>query len=542
MEEKAMTAQPHEDLRIGIDVGGTNTDAVLMRGRSVVATIKQPTTINVGDGVAQAVRALILKSDVDPAHICSVMVGTTQFINAFLQRRNLAEVATIRVSLPKTDGVPPMLAWPDDVRAALGEHIYLAQGGAFFTGQTYRELDPGELSQIAADIRKKQIGSVVISANFAPIRPDIEQSAAALMRETLGEHVHITLSSDIGGIGLVDRENAAIINACLRPFARTVIADMERAFHELGLNAPVYISQNDGTLISTSTAADFPILTCAAGPTNSIRGAAFLTNISDGLVVDVGGTTTDIGALVRGFPRETAGQNETGGIRTNFRMPDTLSIAVGGGSLVRRIDGVTKIGPESVGFRISEEALVFGGSTLTATDIAVGARQLTGIGDPQRLAHLTDEIKSEALQAITTAIEQAIDKMRTNAQPVPVVLVGGGSILLPDSLDGASMVLRPEHFDVANAIGAAIAQVSGRVDRLFDMATRGRDAVLEEARQHAIDDAISAGADPATVEIVEMTELPMTHMQAGATRVRVRAVGVLSTRRADSDIHADLRS
>ncbi|MFM0047335.1 hydantoinase/oxoprolinase N-terminal domain-containing protein [Paraburkholderia sediminicola] len=537
-----MAAQPHEDLRIGIDVGGTNTDAVLMRDRSVVAALKQPTTHNVGDGLAHAVRALIAKSDVDPARIRAVMVGTTQFINAFLQRRNLVEVATIRLSLPKTDGVPPMLAWSDDARAAIGEHVYLAHGGAFFTGQTYRELDPAELAEIAADIRQKQIGSVVISANFAPIRPDIEQRAEAILRETLGEHVHVTLSSDVGGIGLVDRENAAIVNACLRPFARTVIADMEWAFHELGLNAPLYISQNDGTLISTSMAANFPILTCSAGPTNSIRGAAFLTNITDGLVVDVGGTTTDIGALVRGFPRETAGQNEIGGVRTNFRMPDTLSIAVGGGSLVRRIDGVTKIGPESVGFRISEEALVFGGSTLTATDVAVAARQLTGIGDPQRVAHLDDDIKSDALQAITVAIEQAIDKMRTSAQPVPVVLVGGGSILLPDRLDGASEVLRPEHFDVANAIGAAIAQVSGRVDRLFDMSTRGRDAVLQEARQHAIDDAISAGADASTVEVVEVTELPMMHMQTGATRVRVRAVGELAAPRAASDDHADFRN
>ncbi|WP_175821260.1 hydantoinase/oxoprolinase family protein [Burkholderia sp. BCC0419] len=537
-----MTAQRHEDLRVGIDVGGTNTDAVLMRGRSVVAALKQPTTASVGDGLAMAVRTLIAKSDVDPATIRAVMVGTTQFINAFLERRNLAKVATIRLSLPKTDGVPPMLAWSDDLRAAIGEHVYLAHGGAFFTGETYREIDRIELSEIAAEIRDKQIGSVAISANFAPIRPDIEQRAREMIREMLDEDVLITLSSDVGGIGLVERENAAIINACLRPFARTVINDMERAFRELGLNAPVYISQNDGTLISTSMAADFPIFTCSAGPTNSIRGAAFLTNIRDGLVVDVGGTTTDIGALVRGFPRETSGQNEIGGIRTNFRMPDSLSIAVGGGSLVRRVGGVTKIGPESVGYRISEEALVFGGSTLTATDIAVSARLLTGIGDPLRVAHLDDDVKHDTLKAITAAIEQAIDQMRTSAQPVPVVLVGGGSVLLPDSLDGASEVLRPEHFDVANAIGAAIAQVSGRVDRLFDMAARGRDVVLEEAHQLAIDDAVSAGADPATVEVVEVTELPMTHMRAGATRVRVRAVGQLSVCHGTSDNQADFRN
>ena len=535
-----MAAQSLEDLRIGIDVGGTNTDAVLMRGRKVLTALKNPTTRNVGDGLASAVRTLIATSGVAPSDIRAVMVGTTQFVNAFLQRRNLAQVATVRLSLPKTDGVPPMLAWPEDVTSAIGRHVYLAHGGAFFTGQTYRDIDPQELAEIADDIRKKGIASVVISANFSPIRPDIEHRAAQILRDGLGDAVPITLSSDVGGIGLVDRENAAIVNACLRPFARTVITDMESAFGSLGLSAPLYISQNDGTLISTSTAADFPILTCAAGPTNSIRGAAFLTDVKDGIVVDVGGTTTDIGALVRGFPRETSGQNEIGGVRTNFRMPDTLSIAIGGGSVVRKTDGVAKIGPDSVGYRIHEEALVFGGATLTATDIAVRARALPSIGDARLVDAIDDETTSGAMTAIVSAVEQAIDKMRTSAQPVPVVLVGGGSVLLPDHLEGTCAVHRPEHFDVANAIGAAIAQVSGRIDRLFDMTALGRDAALLEARQLAIDEAVRAGADAGTVEVVEVTELPMTHMKTGTTRVRVRAVGELALHRDDSQEHEAL--
>src|SRR5690606_40239078 len=134
------------------------------------------------------------------------------------------------------------------------------------------------------------------------------------------------------------------------------------------------ISQNNGTLITTETASAFPILTCSAGPTNSIRGAAFLTGLDEAVVADIGGTTTDIGFLLRGFPRETTAANYIGGVRTNFRMPDVLSIGVGGGSLVDLPDGGgCKVGPRSVGFRLAQEGLIFGGDTLTASDIAARA-------------------------------------------------------------------------------------------------------------------------------------------------------------------------
>lgn len=522
-----MAFQESQFLRIGIDVGGTNTDAVLMDGRRVLAAIKHATTPDVGEGLARAVQELLIKGDVPASAVQAVMVGTTQFINAFLERKHLARVGIVRLALPKTDGVPPLLGWPEELLGTLGGHVYMAQGGAHYTGHSYRPLDELELEAIAADIRSKGLTSVAISTPFAPLRPDIEQQAAVVLCRTLGSEVHVTLSHQVGGIGLVDRENAAIINACLRPFSAQVIAAMEQSFSELGVDAPLYISQNDGTLITPETAAQFPILTCAAGPTNSLRGAAFLTGLSDGLVVDVGGTTTDIGALVRGFPRETSGQNDLGGVRTNFRMPDTLSLAIGGGSLVRCDASGVHIGPDSLGYRIREESRLFGGTTLTATDIAVASRGLIGIGEPSRLVDLDPKLLELAMAAITQTVEQGIDRMRISATPVPVVLVGGGSILLPDQLEGASEVLRPVYSEVANAIGAAIAQVSGRVDQLFDMSSGDRNSVLQQAGDLAIEQAVLAGAERASVSIVEITELPMTHMHTGATRVLIRAVGDL---------------
>src|SRR3546814_12368871 len=102
------------------------------------------------------------------------------------------------------------------------------------------------------------------------------------------------------------------------------MASLERALAALGIAAPLYISQNDGTLISAAEAARHPVLAIGSGPTNSMRGAAFLTGIENAIVMDVGGTTCDIGVLAKGFPRESTLSIDIGGVRTNFRIPDIL--------------------------------------------------------------------------------------------------------------------------------------------------------------------------------------------------------------------------
>jgi N-methylhydantoinase A/oxoprolinase/acetone carboxylase beta subunit len=241
--------------------------------------------------------------------------------------------------------------------------------------------------------------------------------------------------------------------------------------------------------------------------------------------MDIGGTTTDLGFLVRGFPRETVTAHLIGGVRTNFRMPDVLSIALGGGTLVRGTPSAVRLGPDSVGYELDRRALVFGGEELTTTDIAVRAGQAM-IGDPRRVQSLHDDIVQAVLDRIHTRLEDAIDQMKTSSRPVPVILVGGGHMLLSRPLRGTSEVHRPKHADVANAVGAAISMVSGRVDRLFDFAA-GREKALEQAKEEARAAALAAGAEPGSIDIVELTEMPMTHMRTTAVQVKVRAVGRL---------------
>ena len=451
---------------LGVDVGGTNTDAVIMRGDEVIAASKRATTEDVGTGLMAAVRGVLEAAQMAAESLATVMIGTTQFINAFVQRRELSPIGAVRVALPKTDGIPPMVGWPEDLVAVVGRHAHLVGGGSFYDGREYAPLDIAALEKAGRDLRTSGIRAIAITSGFAPVRPDIEQRAAEVLL-SIHPEADITLSSDVGGLGLIDRENAALINSSLRALSRKVVTSLTEALGRLGIRAPIYFSQNDGTLISTAYATRFPIVTCSAGPTNSIRGAAFLTGMKDAIVMDIGGTTTDLGFLVRGFPRETATAHLIGGVRTNFRMPDVLSIALGGGTRVRGSPEDVRLGPDSVGFELTRRALVFGGEDLTTTDIAVRAGQ-ANIGDSARVASLDQALVAATLDRIHSRIEDAIDQMKTSSLPVPVILVGGGHILLSRALRGTSEVHRPRYAEVANAVGAAISMVSGRVDRMFD--------------------------------------------------------------------------
>src|SRR5213076_160570 len=145
----------------------------------------------------------------------------------------------------------------------------------------------------------------------------------------------VTLSHTLGRIGLLERENAALLNAALTDLARTTIAGFRAAIAASHIAAPLYLTQNDGTVMSAETAMALPVMSFASGATNSMRGAAFLSGLADAMVVDVGGTSTDVGQLRRGFPREANSVVEIGQVRTLFRMPDLLSIALGGGSIVQ---------------------------------------------------------------------------------------------------------------------------------------------------------------------------------------------------------------
>lgn len=520
-------------VQIGIDVGGTNTDGVVLDGREVVAKTKAPTTPEVTDGITLVLKELLESSRVAGDEIAAVMIGTTHFTNAFVHGEGLCSVAIVRLCLPATQAVPPMADWPEPALARLRSGSYLCRGGHEFDGRPIAELDEQEIRRVAQRIRQDGLQSIAITAVHSPVDPSHERRAAEIFAQEL-PGIPVSLSHEIGRIGMLERENATIVNASLRLLARSVTRGFREAVDRVGIDSRVFISQNDGTLATMEHVEKYPVTTFTSGPTNSMRGAAFLSGLPEAIVVDIGGTTADVGVLQNGFPRETSAEALVGGVRTNFRLPDVVSLGIGGGSRVVISDSGIQVGPGSVGFGIRTQAQVFGGSVLTATDAAVAAGR-SSIGEVGLVA-IDAGTAIQVMEHIDERIAAAADRMRAGPAPLPVLLVGGGSVLLGSALPGGLEVHLPPHFEVANAVGAAIAQVSGSCERIFPLARVAREDALAEVSQLARDAAVSAGAEPDSVRIVDIEEVAMAYLPDAQTRIKVRAVGELGMVMADAAI------
>ncbi|ESK95855.1 hydantoinase [Moniliophthora roreri MCA 2997] len=556
-------------LRIGVDVGGTNTDAVLLdpiaissHNRGILSWHKSPTTANPSEGIENVVKALLQNAEVDAQSIASVTIGTTHFINAVVEKdqSRLAPVAVLRLCGPFSRSVPPGVDWPSDLRSIICAYCGFLDGGLEIDGQIIRHINEEQVKEECEKIKVVGIRSIVVNGIFAPADVMGERQ-----EERVGEWVkkyypeaEVVLSKKVANLGFIERENAAILNASILAFARRTISQFQKAIHHrLALSCPVFLTQNDGTILQAEDAARLPIRTFNSGPTNSMCGAAFLvkgagpaeasSKKENMLVVDIGGTTTDVGMLLpSGLPRQAAAVTEIASVRMNFSCPDVKSIGLGGGSIVRLHDSQPRlsIGPDSVGHRITERALVFGGDIHTTTDYAVVSQSLTrsdsssqSIGNKQLALDELKKITTDVLDllnehevTVRKMLEGIIDKMKTSADDVSVLLVGGGAVIVsPDQddkvvLNGVSRVIRPEYSGVANAIGAAIARVSGIVDVVLNTEGRTTASVLEEVSKIAIGRAVENGAVRETIEIAEMDAIPIQYV-ANKCRVIVKAIG-----------------
>ncbi len=475
------------------------------------------------------------ESKADPQDVASVTIGTTHFINAVVEgdHARLAKVAVVRLCGPFSEGVPPGIDWPVKLRELICGYHCLIDGGLEVDGDLISEIDEGQIRAQAEIIKSKGIRSVVINGIFSPV--DVvyrqEETAAAIFKECYPD-ADIVLSKDVANLGFLERENAAILNASILPFARKTIASFQRAISRLNLRCPVFITQNDGTIILASNASKLPIRTFSSGPTNSMRGAAFLTqnDIKEAMmVVDIGGTTTDVGLLLaNGFPRQAAAFSEISGVRTNFSYPDVRSIGLGGGSIVRRReDGSLSIGPDSVGYQLPQKAMVFGGDTATATDYTVLGEGCE-IGDRSLVLGKLEDLEGFK-RLVKQMLERVIDTMKTSADDIPVLLVGGGAVIAPTELTGASRVVKPEWSGVANAIGAATARVSGIIDTIQSTESKTSAHVMEDLSKQAIQKAIANGAKVETVHVVEMDHIPLQVGSLQNMRVKLIFFSILQT-------------
>ena len=511
------------DLWLGVDAGETNTDAVVMdSGHHLVAKAKVTTTSDVRSGIGTAINRVVGHPDVDPVHVTRAMLGTANAIDAITEPRGLTRVAVVRIGAPLTLAVPPLASWPAPLRAAVSVGEMVVGGGAEYDGRVAAALDEDSLARFLGTVAPRA-DAIAITGVFSPVVPDQELLAAEVVRRELGAGVHISLSHEIGSVGLLARENAAVLNAALVSVIEELAGALDRTLRAEGIVAEPFFAQNDGTVMALGHALRFPLLMIGSGPASSMRGAAFLSGVGEGVVVDVGGSSTNVGVLVNGFPRTSRLPTQIGGVRMDFRMPDVFGVPVGGGSVVAVDEDPPSVGPRSVAHRLADEALVFGARTATLTDVAVAARRAR-IGSRRLTAHERRALV-RALPVVDATLAEAVDRATAGTAALALVAVGGASMIVPDDLPGVSEILRPADGDVAGAIGVAIAPVSGQADRICANRPDKRRRALGEARAAACARAIHAGADPDAVEVVEVDEVPLTYLLDPAVRIRVRAAG-----------------
>ena len=574
MSDKHFAKLKMDDLTvvIGVDVGGTNTDAVVLDKSTetarILSEVKTTTTADIASGVRESIRLVLLnlQDRFTKLAVQQVNVGTTHFVNAVVQGKRLAKVSVIRLCGTASKRLPPFSDFPESFAEKIQGSVFMTSGGCQFDAQEISEIDENEILSCLDMLKAKGESNIVVSGIFSPIRQDQEIKVVNLIKEHYPE-ASVTASHLIGRLGLLERENAAIMNECIKPLCKEAINGFRESLEDLGLKCPLFLTQNDGTIMSEDTALQFPVHTFASGPTNSMRGAAFLSGLEDAFVIDVGGTSTDVGVLTKGFPRHASAEVKIAGIRTNFRMPDVISIGLGGGSYVKSELNKVKVGPLSAGYRIPNEAYVFaedGDLTdrlMTATDIAVAAG-LAEVGNPENVAYIPHELVQSGVSVIQNMISNCIDQMRFNDRNIPLILVGGGSILVDTSkeFEGVSAVVKPDHYGVANAVGAALSQVSASIDRTVDLQTyidasemdtelnmkqsqkskdglmiaslndsvrreflkKARDKALEETIKQAKEEVLKAGGAKQTVQLLDKEDIPVSYIPGNATRLLVK--------------------
>uniref|UniRef100_A0A8H7N1M6 Hydantoinase/oxoprolinase N-terminal domain-containing protein n=1 Tax=Bionectria ochroleuca TaxID=29856 RepID=A0A8H7N1M6_BIOOC len=524
----ASTSTESFPYRIGVDVGGTNTDAVIVDttlskdpASSIIAAKKSPTTFpSVTDGIKAAVQSVLDESNIDRRHIASLAIGTTHFINAIIEHdeRHLSKVAVLR-----------------DIMCGYCTQV---DGGLQIDGSIEASVVESQVVEECAQIRQRGIKAVVVSGVFSPLDHHVHQEETVrriINRELPG--VSVTCSSEISNLGFLERENASILNASIHRFAQRTIREFKTAMKSLKLQCGLYLTQNDGTLLDAEMAARLPIRTFSSGPTNSMRGAAYLCKLyTDAgnsspttIVCDVGGTTTDVGVLLpSGYPRQAVGDVSIAGVRVNYGMPQVESIGIGGGSIIRETeDGRLTVGRDSVGYAIKTKALVFGGTIKTATDVTVAAGGKVDIGNSDYVAGISQDTIAKTQATIRREYERICDLMKTSPAPLPMILVGGGSIICPPHLDGISEIIWPAFHDVANAVGAATARISATVDMVQNASNQTVAEAMQKATVIAIQRVIEAGARPDTVTITEKESLPLQYVDH-QVRTVVKAVGDFS--------------
>ncbi|GGB90684.1 hydantoinase [Marivita lacus] len=329
---------------LGVDTGGTYTDAVLMRDEdAVIASAKALTTRqDLAIGVREAVQAVLANSSVAPQDIALASLSTTLATNALVEGQG-ARVALIYIGFSERDLAAQGLA-----DALGGDPVLVLPGGHSHGGA---EVAPLDVQRIADWASSQDVSAFAIAAQFGTRNPAHEVAARDAVRLATGRPVTCSheLSAKLGG---PKRALTAVLNARLIGLTHRLIGRAEGALREIGIDAPLMVVRGDGALMSAAQAQERPIETILSGPAASIVGARWLTRADHALVSDIGGTTTDIAVLRNGQPVIDPDGARVGPHRTMVEAVAMRTHGLGGDSEVRLtsegLSGGVSLGPRRV--------------------------------------------------------------------------------------------------------------------------------------------------------------------------------------------------
>jgi N-methylhydantoinase A/oxoprolinase/acetone carboxylase beta subunit len=273
-----------------------------------------------------------------------VTLGSDWVATALHERRDLTRVAVIRAGGPLTGAVPPLWTWPPALRDATSTGAAIVDGGAEYDGRRAVPLDVEAVVRFL-DAVADATEAVAIVGVFSPIAADDELAVAELVHRELGRAVPVSLGHEIGSLGLLERENATVLNAALVGPAQELAAALLTVLEERGIGAEPFVTQNDGSAMVLEHALRYPGRMLDSGPALAMYGAAWTSGIADGVVTNDDGARTDVGVLAGGEPREEPDEiTETAGVRTTMRRPQILRLTAGSGRAAALRDALTATG------------------------------------------------------------------------------------------------------------------------------------------------------------------------------------------------------
>lgn len=479
---------------VGLDIGGTHTDVVLLDKDGLLREIKVPTEpTDLFHSVLAGLSAIT--EDIDTAGITRIVLSTTLATNAIVQNQ-LPPVGMIVASGPGID--------PEFYRT--GSHYFTVAGSIDHRGREIEPINPAEINFAAEQLQKDGIHQVGVVGKFSIRNPSHELAINSILQPFFAKVFMGHRTS--GNLNFGRRIATTYLDAAVYPLHREFYQAVQKSLAAKGLNLSLRLLKADGGNMKFESSIDYPAQTILSGPAASVMGAvAFGSENEDTLVMDIGGTTTDMAVLIGRAPVLNPLGIELASYKTLIRSLETLSIGLGGDSAVKLEGGKVCLGPERRG-----PAMAYGGPYPTPTDalfvlenIPDGCREksLQGLKPLAEqlgcsIESLAAEIMDVACRKIIAAARQLVHQINSKpvytvhelmegyqVRPIIVLVLGGPAPYFAKYLAAVSeyRVRVVPHWKVANAIGAALARTTCEVALFADTGRRMAEAPEENFRR-----------------------------------------------------------